>query len=48
MLPMAFTEHGAIMAATVLSRPRAAAVSVYLVQAFVQLRKLVATHQGLA
>lgn len=47
-LPMAFTEHGAIMAATVLSSPRAVEVSVYVVRAFVQLRELVASHQDLA
>ncbi|MFM9880910.1 MAG: hypothetical protein ACKVOO_10940 [Burkholderiaceae bacterium] len=36
------------MAATILSSPRAVEVSVYVVRAFVQLRELVATHQGLA
>ena len=36
-LPLAFTEHGAIMAATVLSSPRAVEVSVYVVRAFVKL-----------
>ena len=47
-LPLAFTEHGAIMAASILSSPRAIEVSVYVVRAFVQLRELVATHQDLA
>ncbi|MES2483843.1 MAG: ORF6N domain-containing protein [Pseudomonadota bacterium] len=47
-LPLAFTEHGAIMAATVLSSPRAVEVSVYMVRAFVQLRELVASHHDLA
>ena len=47
-LPLAFTEHGAIMAATILSSPRAVEVSVYVVRAFLKLRELVATHQGLA
>ncbi|MBX7227992.1 MAG: ORF6N domain-containing protein [Burkholderiaceae bacterium] len=47
-LPLAFTEHGAIMAASILSSPRAVEVSVYVVRAFVQLRELVATHQNLA
>jgi hypothetical protein len=37
-LPRVFTEHGAIMAATILSSPRAAAMSVYVVRAFVRLR----------
>jgi len=36
--PLAFTEHGAIMAAAVLNSPRAIDVSVYVVRAFVQLR----------
>lgn len=33
---MAFTEHGAIMAATILNSPRAAQMSVYVVPAFVK------------
>ena len=37
-LPRVFTEHGAIMAATILNSPRAAAMSVYVVRAFVRLR----------
>jgi hypothetical protein len=47
-LPLAFTEHGAIMTATVLNTPRAVQVSVYVVRAFVRLRELAATHQDLA
>jgi hypothetical protein len=47
-LPMAFTEHGAIMAATVLNTSRAVEVSVYVVRAFVQLRELVSSHRELA
>lgn len=47
-LPMAFTEHGAIMAATVLSSPRAIQVSVYVVRAFVQLRELALGHRDLS
>jgi hypothetical protein len=47
-LPLAFSEHGAIMSATVLSTPRAVEVSVYVVRAFVRLRELVASHQDLA
>jgi phage regulator Rha-like protein len=42
--PYAFTEHGAIMLANVLSTPRAAEVSVYVVRAFVRLRQMVATN----
>jgi hypothetical protein len=47
-LPRAFTEHGAIMAASVLNSPRAIEVSMYVVRAFVRLRELAATHQDLA
>jgi hypothetical protein len=47
-LPLAFTEHGAIMAATVLKSPRAVEVSVYVVRAFVQLRELVVSNKELA
>ena len=45
--PFAFTEHGAIMAATVLNSPRAVEMSVY-VRAFVQLRELLASNTALA
>lgn len=47
-LPYAFTEHGAIMAATVLNSPQAVDVSVYVVRAFVQLRELLTGHKELA
>jgi hypothetical protein len=47
-LPLAFTEHGAIMAASVLSSQRAVEESVYVVRAFVRLRELAATHGDLA
>ncbi len=47
-LPLAFTEHGAIMAATVLSSPRAIEASVYVVRAFVRLREMLASNQELA
>ena len=46
--PYAFTEHGAIMAATVLNSPRAVEVSIYVVRAFVQLRELLTGHKELA
>ena len=46
--PFAFTEHGAIMAATVLNSPRAVQVSLYVVRAFVRLREAVVLHQDLA
>lgn len=47
-LPYAFTEHGAIMAASVLSSPRAVEVSVFVVRAFVKLRELIGSHKELA
>lgn len=47
-LPYAFTEHGAIMAASVLNSPRAVEMSVFVVRAFVQLRELLASHRELA
>ncbi|MES2299847.1 MAG: ORF6N domain-containing protein [Pseudomonadota bacterium] len=47
-LPLAFTEHGAIMAASVLKSQRAVEVSVYVVRAFVQLRELVVSNKELA
>ena len=37
-LPWVFTEHGAIMAATILNSERAVAMSVYIVRAFVKMR----------
>jgi hypothetical protein len=46
--PYAFTEHGAIMAATILSSPRAVEMSVYVVRAFVQLREMLASNRELA
>lgn len=47
-LPLAFTEHGAIMAATLLNSPRATAISVHVVRAFVELRGMLASNQVLA
>jgi hypothetical protein len=38
-LPLAFTEHGAIMAATVLSSRQAVSMSVYVVRAFIRIRE---------
>ena len=47
-LPYAFTEHGAIQAATILSTRRAVEVSVYVVRAFVQLRGVLTANRELA
>ena len=43
-LPWAFTEHGAIMAATILRSPRAVQMSVYVVRAFVRMRDELMTN----
>jgi len=47
-LPSAFTEHGAIMAATILNSPRAVEMGIYVVRAFVQLRELLSSNKELA
>lgn len=47
-LPYVFTEHGAIMAASVLNTPQAVKVSVFVVRAFVKLRGAIAAHKELA
>jgi hypothetical protein len=46
--PLAFTEYGAIMAATVLNSPRAVEMSVYVVRAFVKLRRALESNTELA
>lgn len=46
-LPYAFTEHGAIMAATILNSPWATEVSVYVVRAFIRLREVLASQEAL-
>jgi len=46
--PFAFTEHGAIQAANVLNSPRAVAMGVYVVRAFVRLRETFNANKELA
>lgn len=46
--PWAFTEHGAIMAASVLNSRRAIEMSVFFVRAFTRLREIARTHGDLA
>jgi len=46
--PYAFTEHGAIMAATVLNSKQAIEMSVFVVRAFVRMREMVAKNRQLA
>jgi hypothetical protein len=45
-LPYAFTEHGAIMAATVLNSERAIEMSVFVVLAFVRMRRAIAGNRN--
>ena len=46
--PLAFTEHGALMAANIVSSRRAVNVSIYVVRAFVRLRHALAVNKDLA
>jgi hypothetical protein len=47
-LPLAFTEHGALMAASILNSPRAVEVGLYVVSAFVAMRDAFSSHKALA
>jgi phage regulator Rha-like protein len=42
--PYAFTEHGALMASTVLNSARAVAMSIYIIRAFVKMREDLAAN----
>lgn len=44
-LPYAFTEHGAIMAASVLNSQQAVQVSIFVVRAFIKLRQMLAPYK---
>jgi hypothetical protein len=46
-LPIAFTEHGALMAANILNSPRAVAMSAYVIRAFVRMREDVAPNAAI-
>jgi hypothetical protein len=46
-LPLAFTEHGALMAANVLNSPRAVAMSVYVIRAFIKMREDLAANAAI-
>jgi len=46
--PYAFTEHGAIMAANVLTSPQATQMSVFVVRAFVKMRSTFSETRELA
>ena len=47
-LPHAFTEHGAIMAASVLNSQRAVEASIYIVRAFVKIRRMISENKELS
>ena len=46
--PWAFSEHGAVMVASVLNSPRAVEMSVFVVRAFVRLREYARGHAEIA
>ena len=46
--PYAFTEHGALMLASILKSPQAAQMSIFVVRAFIRLREYLATNKDLA
>lgn len=46
--PYAFTEHGAVMAGTVLNSSHAVKMTIFVVRAFLQLRELLASNEDLA
>jgi aromatic ring-opening dioxygenase LigB subunit len=46
-LPQVFSEHGAIMAATVLNSKRAIEMSIFVVRAFVRMRDTLAMNQDI-
>ena len=47
-LPYAFTEHGVVMLAAVLNSKRAVEVSLFVVKAFVRMRRIMADQRQLA
>lgn len=47
-LPHAFTEHGAVMLASVLNFPQAVEASIFVVRAFIRMRELLWAHKELA
>ena len=46
--PYVFTEHGAVMPASVLNTPIAVQTSIQVVRVFIRLRQILATHKELA
>jgi hypothetical protein len=48
VLPFAYTEHGTIMAASVLNTQRAVETSVFVVRAFIRMRETLTSHRELS
>ena len=46
-LPLAFTEHGAIMVASILNTQNAIEASIFVVRAFIRLRQMLTSHKEL-
>ncbi|MBL4586289.1 MAG: ORF6N domain-containing protein [Flavobacteriales bacterium] len=46
-LPMAFTEHGVLMLSSVLKSSRARQVNIRIMRTFIQMREMIAPHQGI-
>jgi hypothetical protein len=47
-LPLVFTEHGALMLASVLNSTTAIQASIFIVRAFIRLREILSTYQELS
>lgn len=47
-LPYVFTEHGAVMLASVLNSPQAVEASIFVVRAFIRMREMLGAHKELA
>ncbi len=46
--PYAFTEHGVVMLSSILNSQRAIQMNIFIVRAFIQLRKMLAEHAQLS
>lgn len=47
-MPLAFTEHGSLMAATVLNTSKAIDMSLYVIRAFLKLRRMIGKQSEFA
>lgn len=47
-LPYVFTEHGAVMLASVLNSPQAVEASIFVVRALIRMREMLGAHKELA